>query len=38
MDVYSGHFNTKGVSLEKCLIKLRIPFDKLHNAGNNFII
>ena len=34
MDIYSGQFNTKGVSLEKCLIKLQIPYDRLHNAGN----
>ena len=33
MDLFSGNFNTKGVSLEKSLIKLRIPYDKLHNAG-----
>ena len=33
MDIFSGNFNTKGVSLEKSLVKLQIPYDKLHNAG-----
>ncbi|ORX40397.1 hypothetical protein BCR36DRAFT_190173 [Piromyces finnis] len=35
MDIYSGQFNTKGVGLEKCLIKLEIPYCRLHNAGND---
>jgi len=33
MDLYSGYFNLQAVSLEKSLIKLHIPFDKLHNGG-----
>lgn len=33
MDLYSGLYFTNGVSLEKSLIKLQIPYDKLHNAG-----
>jgi len=37
MDLYSGHFNLQAVSLEKSLIKLQIPFDKLHNGGNDSI-
>jgi len=38
MDLYSGHFLKQGVSLEKSLIKLKIPYDKLHNAGKIIII
>ncbi|ORX40398.1 hypothetical protein BCR36DRAFT_190160 [Piromyces finnis] len=37
MDLYSGKFYTQGVSLEKCLLKLKIPYDKLHNGGNDTI-
>jgi len=37
MDIFSGNFNTKGVSLEKSLVKLQIPYDKLHNAGKIYI-
>eukprot|EP00833_Pecoramyces_ruminatium_P014267 jgi/Orpsp1_1/1188299/evm.model.d7180000063731.1 len=37
MDLYSGHFFTKGVNLEKSLTQLQIPFDKLHNAGNDAV-
>ena len=33
MDLYSGMFYTQGVSLEKSLLKLKIPYDKLHNGG-----
>ncbi|OUM62845.1 hypothetical protein PIROE2DRAFT_61630 [Piromyces sp. E2] len=35
MDLYSGFFQTEGVSLEKSLIKLNIPYERLHNAGND---
>jgi len=38
MDLYAGFFRTQGVSLEKSLIKLQIPFDKLHNAGNYYYL
>jgi len=35
MDLFSGFFLSKPVSLEKCLRKLEIPYEKLHNAGND---
>jgi len=40
MDLYSGYFLTEGVSLEKSLIRLGIPYERLHNAGkyNIYII
>jgi len=33
MDLYSGFYYTRAVGLEKSLLKLQIPYDKLHNAG-----
>jgi len=36
MDLYSGLFRAPAVSLEKMLIKFKIPYDRLHNAGKNF--
>jgi len=37
MDLYSGFYQTEGVGLEKSLKKLKIPYDRLHNAGNDAI-
>jgi len=37
MDLYSGLYSTQGVSLERSLIKLKIPYDRLHNGGNDSI-
>lgn len=33
IDIYSGKFNSQRISLQKMLIKLQIPYVKLHNAG-----
>jgi len=33
MDLYSGYYRTRGVGLEKSLIKLELPYGRLHNAG-----
>ncbi|ORY26646.1 hypothetical protein LY90DRAFT_322625, partial [Neocallimastix californiae] len=33
MDIYSGFYHSKGVGLEKSLIKLQLPYGRLHNAG-----
>ncbi|ORX78785.1 hypothetical protein BCR32DRAFT_269883 [Anaeromyces robustus] len=35
MDLFSGFFLTKPLGLEKCLKKLELPYEKLHNAGND---
>jgi len=33
MDLYAGKYSIQSESLEKCLKKLKIEYDKLHNAG-----
>jgi len=38
MDIYSGFYHSKGVGLEKSLIKLQLPYGRLHNAGKYFKI
>jgi len=35
MDLFSGFFLTKPVGLEKSLRRLEIPYQRLHNAGND---
>jgi len=38
MDLNSGYYLANGLGLEKSLIKLQIPYDKLHNSGKSIYL